>query len=92
MNPPSDPKIILVVRQTRLDMLVTRYNSIAQARFYVEHLGAAFSDYLAEDRQYKAAVKTAVATLEKTGRLQVLPRRYLTSFIFGPVESLWDQG
>lgn len=79
-----DPKFILVTRETRLDVLVARYNSIGQARFYVEHLGADFDDYVAEDRQYKAAVQHTLAAVGDTGRVQVLQRRYLPNFIFAP--------
>ena len=83
MNPATENKIILVVRQTRLDELVVRYNTVDQARFYVEHLGADFADYIDEDRTYKAAVDQAEAALRKLGRLQTLQRRYLSSFVFG---------
>ena len=52
MDRLSENKIILVVRQTRLDELVAKYNTLAQAQFYVEHLGSDFSDYMNEDRRY----------------------------------------
>jgi len=39
-------KIVLIVRETRLDELIARYNTVQQAQFYVEHLGADFDDYL----------------------------------------------
>jgi hypothetical protein len=32
-------KIILVTRQTRLEELIARFNTKAQARFYIEHSG-----------------------------------------------------
>jgi NAD kinase len=53
----GESKIVLVVRPTRLDDLVVRHNTIQQAQFYVEHLGADFSDYLAEHRRYHEAVR-----------------------------------
>ena len=51
----TENKIVLIVRRTRLDDLVARFNTEDQARFYVEHLGADFSDYQAEDHTYKHA-------------------------------------
>ena len=42
----DDRKIVLIVRETRLDELKARFNTVQQAQFYVEHLGADFSDYL----------------------------------------------
>ena len=35
----TENKIVLIVRGTRLDDLIARYNTLDQARFYVEHLG-----------------------------------------------------
>ena len=36
----TENKIVLVTRHTRLDDLVARFNTVSQAKFYVEHLGA----------------------------------------------------
>jgi hypothetical protein len=84
MSARADAKIILVVRPTRLDELIGRFNSAAQAQFYVEHLGADFSDYLMEHKQYGAAVAAAESALGDCGRVQRLERRYLANFVFGP--------
>ncbi|MGE3799602.1 MAG: sugar kinase [Candidatus Kapaibacterium sp.] len=80
----TENKIILLTRQTRLDELVHRFNTIEQARFYVEHLGADFSDYQQEDKRYQASVVSAMATLGTLGRVQVLSRAFLPNFLFGP--------
>ncbi len=82
----TENKVVLVVRQTRLDELVARYNTLDQARFYVEHMGVDFGDYVAEHDQYKRAVAVAETLLGELGRVQVLRRRYLPSFIFGPTD------
>lgn len=79
-----DAKILLIVRRTRLDELIVRFNTESQARFYVEHLGADFSDYQAEDRRYKSAVAEAQRLLAELGRLQTLDRAYVPNFVFGP--------
>jgi NAD kinase len=84
MEPLSERKIVLITRQTRLDELVARFNTVQQVQFYVEHLGADFSDYLAEHRRYRAAVAETESTLRAFGRVQRLERRYLSNFIFGP--------
>jgi NAD kinase len=83
MDRQTENKIILVVRQTRLDELVARYNTLAQAQFYVEHLGADFSDYLKEDQQYRMSVIAAEESLRKLGRVQILQRSFLPNFLFG---------
>ena len=79
----TENKVVLVTRRTRLDDLVARFNTVSQAKFYVEHLGADFSDYVREHDQYRASVSAAVATLEQLGRLHVLDRSFLPNFIFG---------
>jgi NAD kinase len=79
----SDRKIILIVRETRLDELIARFNTVQQVQFYVEHLGADFSDYLQEHQHYLSAVAEAESTLRNYGRVQRLQRRYLSNFIFG---------
>jgi NAD kinase len=84
----AENKIVLVVRPTRLDDLVVRHNTIQQAQFYVEHLGADFSDYLAEHRRYHEAVRTAEALLRDLGRVQRLQRQFLANFIFGPEDTV----
>lgn len=83
MDRLTENKIILVVRRTRLDDLVARFNTLSQARFYVEHLGADFSDYQQEHGQYRRMVHKAEAALKQLGRLQVLQRPFLPNFIFG---------
>jgi len=82
----SENKLILVVRKTRLDELVARFNTIAQARFYIEHLGADFSDYVHEHQTYQQAYQQTFAILSSLGRVQVLDRALLPNFLFGPTD------
>ena len=51
-------KVVLIKRRTRYEELKRRYNTVEQARFYIEHLGADFSDYEREDRVYNEALDT----------------------------------
>ena len=83
MERATDRKIILVTQKTRLESLTRRYNTVGQTQFYIEHHGGDFEDYLTEDQTYKAAVQTAVGFLEGYGRLQVVDRDYIPSFLFG---------
>jgi NAD kinase len=80
----ADRKIILVTRRTRLEDLTARYHTAAQARFYVEHLGADFSDYQIEHDTYLAMKQRTIEVLEQWGRYQAIDRSFLPSFIFGP--------
>lgn len=88
MDRLTENKIILVTRRTRLDDLIARFNTVAQAKFYVEHLGADFSDYVHEHEQYRAAVAQAEITLRTLGRLQILDRSFLPNFVFGKTDTL----
>jgi NAD kinase len=83
MDRLTENKIVLITRRTRLDELIARFNTAAQAKFYVEHLGADFSDYLAEHKRYLEAKTIAETVLRTMGRLQPLDRSFLPNFIFG---------
>lgn len=77
-------RIVLVVRKTRLEDLVARFNTVEQARFYVQHLGADFNDYETEHRIYQEAVRVAETTLRRFGRVHKLDRGFLPNFLFAP--------
>ncbi|WP_315776649.1 MULTISPECIES: sugar kinase [unclassified Bradyrhizobium] len=82
----NDRKVVLVTRRTRLEELIARFLTADQARFYVEHLGADFSDYEREHAAYQAARLTSVQTLERWGRYQIVDRSFLPNFLFGPAD------
>ncbi|MDP4178664.1 MAG: sugar kinase [Bacillota bacterium] len=83
MDRISERKIIIIKRKTRLEELVARYNTVSQAKFYIEHLGADFSDYINENENYKNAVNEAFEILSYFGRVQILDREYVPNYIFG---------
>jgi hypothetical protein len=72
-----------VSRRTRLEDLVARHNTLGQARFYLEHLGADFGDYLAENEAYARSLRITVRALEHWGRYQIVDRLLLPNFVFG---------
>lgn len=82
MSAPGERKVVLVTRRTRLEELVARYHTLAQARFYIEHLGADFSDYVRENAAYAHSLQLAVEALQARGRYQMVDRGYLPNFIF----------
>src|SRR5580704_17562948 len=84
----TENKIIVIVRNTRIDDLIVRFNTLSQAQFYVEHLGADFSDYLAEHNCYYKAVRLAEDQLKRLGRVQVVHRSFLSNFIFGESDTI----
>lgn len=84
MDAQADRKIILVTRKTRLEELLIRFHTLAQAKFYIEHLGADFEDYLIENERYLASVRITLETLEAWGRYQRIDRSFLPNFLFAP--------
>lgn len=84
MGTAADRKVVLVTRKTRLEELLARYHSLAQARFYLEHLGADISDYQREHDTYLAAREQVAAVLSRYLRRQVVDRQFLPNFLFGP--------
>ena len=80
----SDRKAVLVTRMTRIEELVAKYNTVRQAKFYIEHLGADFADYETEHHNYIRVKQEVEATLKKFCRVQVVDRGFLPSFLFAP--------
>jgi len=79
----TENKLVLVKRKTRLEELVARFNTVDQARFYIEHLGSDFTDYQNEDAVYKQALRTVGDILSEMGRVQLVSREHIPNFIFG---------
>jgi NAD kinase len=84
MPAANDRKVVLVTRKTRLEDLIAKYLTADQAKFYVEHLGADFSDYQREHDVYQAQRRLTVQALEQWGRYQIIDRSFLPNFLFGP--------
>lgn len=83
---PQDRRVVLVTRRTRLDTLIARHNTLGQARFYIEHLGADFADYLRENEAYASGLRVTVQALQAWGRYQVIDRSLLANFVFAPTD------
>jgi hypothetical protein len=78
----TDRRMVLVTRLSRVDELVSRHNTVAQARFVIESQGLAFDDYLVEDQVFKAQLAKLKATLEQFGRLHHIDRELLPGYLF----------
>lgn len=76
-------KIIIISRKTRLENLIVRYNTIEQAKFYIESMGSDFTDYLNEDYMYKQSLQKVIEISEGFARVQLVERDFLPNFIFG---------
>ena len=83
MSKKNSRRFILVVRKTRLQGLIERFNTWPQAKFYLEHNNVDAQDYLLEHDLYQQRLLEAEKTLKALGRFQMLERSYLSSYQFG---------
>lgn len=75
-------KIILVTRKTRLDELAERFNTQAQAQFYIEHSGGDFSAYVAEHEAYQRSYNLVRRSIETGLKIQVMDRALVPTYLF----------
>mgnify|MGYP001550404478 CR=1 FL=1 len=75
-------KIVLVTRKTRLEGLIDRFNTAAQAKFYIEHSGGDFDFFQREHDVYYRGLEEVRIQLKKTQKVQEINRSFLTNFIF----------
>ena len=76
-------KIVLVTRRTRLANLIDRFNTIDQARFYLERAGLDFSDYAREHDSYERALDHLKRSLDlRQMQQQTIDRSLLPTFRF----------
>lgn len=78
-----EQKFILVKRKTRLEELTLKYNTVDQAKFYIEHMGIDFEDYLLEDRNYRTSLDQCMRILSDFGIVLLLDREHLSTYLFG---------
>jgi len=79
----KDNKIIILKKKTRLDDLIYRYNTLSQAKFYIESLQADFNEYIEEHETYQNALNKTAEILSRFGRLHIVDSKFLPNFIFG---------
>lgn len=77
-------KIIVITKKTALEELIERFNTRAQAQFYIEHLGASFAEYDAAHGAYYRALDAVQDALPRGVRAQFIERSFLPTFLFGP--------
>jgi NAD kinase len=75
-------KIVVVTRKTRLEGLIERFNTRAQAKFYIERSGGDFPDYEREDEAYREALRALRRSLQAGLNLQFVERSLVPTFLF----------
>ncbi|MBI3221399.1 MAG: NAD(+)/NADH kinase [Bacteroidetes bacterium] len=73
---------IIVKNKTRLESLIERFNTKAQAKFYIERLGGNFEDYEMEHDTFQYSLNSLQTQLSQVIKHKTLERVYMPSFIF----------
>ena len=73
---------IIVKNKTRLESLIERFNTKAQAKFYIERQGGNFEDYVEEHETFQYSLNSLQTQLSKVMKHKTLERNFMPSFIF----------
>ncbi|MEO6454806.1 MAG: hypothetical protein ABIN97_12070 [Ginsengibacter sp.] len=73
---------IIVRNKTRLEMLIERFNTKAQAKFYIESAGGNFKDYEIEHQNFHDSLSVVQRRLSKVVKNKIIERNFLPSFLF----------
>jgi NAD kinase len=79
-------KVVLVVRKTRLAELVERFNTHAQAKFYLTQAGLDFADYQREDDAYRRSLDVVRSSMPEGIKVQQLDRALVPTYLFAPTD------
>lgn len=73
---------IIVKNKTRLESLIERFNTKAQAKFYIERSGGNFEDYEIENFNFHQSLSSVQRQLSKVIKNKIVERTFLPSFLF----------
>jgi NAD kinase len=85
-------KVVLVTRKTRLEELIERFNTRAQAKFYIEHAGGDFDTYAQEHEAYQRSLESVRRSIEVGLKIQVIERVFLPTYMFAPTDVIVTLG
>ena len=78
--------VIIVTRKTELDDLVARFNTRAQARFYLEQAGQSFDAVEIAHEQHNAVVSRVRQAVPRGFKSQLIDRELVPRFTFGDAD------
>ena len=73
---------IIVKNKTRLEALIERFNTQAQAKFYIERSGGNFQDYVIEHDVFCTAFAQIQQRLSSVIKNKVVDRSFLPNYLF----------
>ena len=75
-------KAIIIRDKTRLEQLIERFNSKAQAKFYIESSGGDFEYYELENNIFYESLSRVQDSISKVLKYKVINRSFLPTYIF----------
>lgn len=75
---------IIVKSKTRLEVLIERFNTRSQAKFYIERSGGDFNDYEKEHDIFQQSLSLLQTRLTKVLKNKTIDRSFLPSYLFSP--------
>lgn len=73
---------IIIKNKTRLESLVERFNTKAQAQFYIESSGGNFREYVEEHEKFYQSFMEVQTKLSKVIKNKVVEKEFIPSYIF----------
>lgn len=73
---------IIIKNKTRLEALIERFNTKAQARFYIESSGGSFQEYVEEHEKFQQSFLEVQTQLSRVIKNKVVEREFVPSYIF----------
>lgn len=75
-------RAIIIRDKTRLEQLIERFNSKAQAKFYIERSGSDFDYYEVEHEMFYKSLKKIQEIISKYLKYKIIERSFLPTYIF----------
>jgi len=92
MAAPQYENVIIVTRKTELDDLVARFNTKAQAKFYLEQAGHSFERITAAHEKHQKVLSKVRKAVPTTIKSQVIDRELVPRFTFGEADLIVTVG
>ncbi len=83
MSTPQYENVIIVTRKTELDDLVARFNTQAQAKFYLEQAGQSFEQIQAAHEKHQQVLTKVRKAVPGNIKSQLIDRELVPRFTFG---------
>jgi len=78
--------VVVITRKTELEELTERFNTVAQARFYLDHAGQNFDPIDASHKKYQAVLARVRQSIPRGLKTHVIERSYLPQYSFQPAD------